>query len=97
MKMFGTARPYVTKRNCKNQYYSDLVTTLPDKIDVPGTKIHILYALKMGEKYRARYLKHFACPKIHEQNLYHEELLVCYPEKWTQLIKSIIFQSEETQ
>lgn len=88
--MLGEARPYITKQSCKNQYYSDLVTHLPQKIETQGTQIHIFYALKMGEKYRARYLKHFASPIIHEQNLMHEELLACYPEKWAQLVKSII-------
>ena len=66
MEMFGGARPYVTARSCKRQFYSDLVTPLPDGIDVPGTEIHIFYALKMGEKYRARYQQHFAHPVIHE-------------------------------
>lgn len=89
MDMLGGARPYVTERSCKNQFYSDLITALPDKIDVPGTKIHIFYALKMGEKYRARYERHFAHPIIHEQDLRHEELLVCHPERWAQLVKSI--------
>lgn len=88
--MFGAARPYVTKKSCKNQFYSDLVTPLPDKIDVPGTEIHIFYALKMGEKYHARYLRHFAHPVIHEQDLQHEELLACYPEKWANLVREII-------
>lgn len=69
MEMFGGARPYVTKQSCKNQFYSDLITPLPDKIQVPGTEIHIFYALKMGEKYRARYQRHFANPVIHEQDL----------------------------
>lgn len=32
--------------------------TAADQIDPSGTQIHILYALKMGEKYRARYKKH---------------------------------------
>ncbi len=90
MEMFGTARPYVTKQSCKNQFYSDLITPLPDKIDIPGTEIHIFYALKMGEKYRARYEQHFAHPVIHQQNLQHEELLVCFPEKWAELVKSIL-------
>ena len=89
MEMFGGARPYVTKQSCKNQFYSDLITPLPDKIDVPGTEIHIFYALKMGEKYRARYEQHFANPVIHEQNLQHEELLACYPEQWAALVKQI--------
>ena len=81
---------YVTVQSCKNQFYSDLVTPLPDKIDVPGTEIHIFYALKMGEKYRARYEQHFARPVIHEQDLQHEELLACYPERWAQLVKDIM-------
>lgn len=90
MEMFGGARPYITQRSCKNQFCSDLVTPLPDKIDVPGMEIHIFYALKMGEKYRARYERHFAHPILHEQNLQHEELLACHPEQWAQLVKSIV-------
>lgn len=65
-------------------------TPLPDKIDVPGTEIHIFYALKMGEKYRERYMCHFAHPVIHEHDLQHEELQVRYPDKWAQLVKSIV-------
>lgn len=90
MKMFGGARPYVTKQSCKNQFYSDLITPLPNKIDVSGTEIHIFYALKMGEKYRTRYEQHFANPIIHEQDLQHEELLACYPQQWAELVKSIL-------
>lgn len=89
MDMLGGVRPYLAKQSCKNQFYSDLITPLPDQIDVPGTEIHIFYALKMGEKYRARYEQHFAHSVIHEQDLHHEELLACYPEKWAQLVKSI--------
>lgn len=90
MDMFGGARPYVTEKSCKNQFYSDLITPLPDKINVRGTEIHIFYALKMGEKYEERYLQHFANPVIHKQDLQHEELLACYPENWAKLVKSII-------
>mgnify|MGYP002679839449 FL=1 len=90
MKMFGGARPYVTKQSCKNQFYSDLITPLPNKINIPSTEIHIFYALKMGEKYRARYEQHFAHSVIHEQDMQHEELLACYPEQWAELVKSII-------
>lgn len=88
--MLGGGRPYVTMQSCKNQFYSDFITPLPDKIDVPETKIHIFYALKMGEKYRARYEQHFAHPIIHEQDMQHEELLACYPEQWVQLVKDIM-------
>ena len=90
MEMLGGKRPYVTEQSCKNQFYSDLVTPLPEKISVPGTEIHVFYALKMGEKYRERYERHFVHPVLHEQNLQHEELLACCPEKWAQLVKSII-------
>ena len=89
LEMFGDARPYVTMQSCKKQFYSDLITPLPDKIHVPGTEIHIFYALKMGAKYRARYQQHFAHPVLHEQNLQHEELLACHPEQWAHLVKSI--------
>lgn len=90
MDMLGGPRPYVTLQSCKNQFYSDLITPLPDQIEVPGTQIHIFYALKMGEKYRARYAQHFAHPVIHEQNLQHEELLACCPEQWAELLKGIM-------
>ena len=76
-------------RSCKNQFYYDLITTLPDKLDVPGTQIHIFYALKMGEKYRASYMQHFAHAIIHEQDMQHEELLACHPQQWAQLVKTI--------
>ena len=89
MDMLGGVRPYLTEKSCKNQFYSDLVTPLPDKIHVPGTEIHIFYALKMGEKYRARYERHFARPVIHEQDLQHEELLACHPEQWAALVRGI--------
>lgn len=89
IKMFGGERPYLTMKSCKNQFYSDLITPLPDRIKIKNTEFHIFYALKMGEKYRERYLKHFADPIIHEQDLQHEELLACYPDKWAALVKEI--------
>lgn len=88
MQMFGGARPYVSMQSCKNQFYSDMITPLPDHLDTP-TEIHVFYALKMGEKYRARYQQHFADPVLHEQDLQHEELLACYPEQWAKLVKEI--------
>lgn len=90
MEMFGGARPYITKRRCRNQFYSDLITPMPDGIDVKGTETHIFYALKMGKKYRDRYKQHFVHPILHEQDLQHEELLACYPDKWARLVKSIV-------
>ncbi|MGL6197516.1 MAG: hypothetical protein ACRC3H_01150 [Lachnospiraceae bacterium] len=93
MKMLGSGiqdMSFVTKRSIANQFYSDLITPLPMNIDVPGTEIHILYAKKMGEKYKERYLKHFSHPVIHEMDLLHEELLVAYPKEWVRLIDKII-------
>ena len=90
MDMFGGARPYVTRKSAENQFYSDLITPLPMNIDPPGTEIHILYATKMGEKYRKRYTDHFAHPILHEMDLQHEELLACYPEEWAKLVTEIL-------
>lgn len=64
---------------------------------IPGTEIHIFYALKMGEKHRARYLQHFARPVIHELDLQHEELLVRFPERWAALVREIITKGGTTQ
>lgn len=89
-EMLGGARPYITMQSCKNQFRSDLITKLPDHICRPGAEIHIFYALKMGKKYRKRYLRHFKNPVLHEQNMQHEELLACRPERWAQLVKAII-------
>ena len=88
MEIMGGARPYVSMQSCKNQFYSDMITPLPDHWDGP-TAIHIFYALKMGEKYRARYAQHYAHPIIHEQDMQHEELLACHPEQWAALVKEI--------
>ena len=95
MDMLGGGRPYVTMESCKNQFYSDLITPLPDQFNVPGTEIHIFYALKMGKKYRLRYLRHFDHPVIHEQDLRHEELLACYPEQWAALVKQIVMVEDK--
>ena len=80
---------FLSKESLYNQYVSDLITPLDDKIDNGYTQIHIFYTLKMGEKYRERYLKHFKEPVIHEHNLRHEELLAVYSEKWCELIREI--------
>ncbi len=88
MEMMGGARPYVSLQSCKNQFYSDLVAPLPDHWNGP-TAIHVFYARRMGEQYRARYYQHFAHPVLHEQDLQYEELLSCYPEQWAQLVKEI--------
>ena len=42
--------PWITKQSIYNQFYSDLVTKIQHRIDVPGTTIHVFYATKMGKK-----------------------------------------------
>lgn len=90
LSMFGlnnTQRDFVKPESIRNQFYSDLVTPLEDGIDQPGTTIHIFYAVKMGEKYLARYQKHFKNPDIRYHDMQHEEMLFCYPSRWVQEIR----------
>ena len=45
-----------------------------------GTTIHVIYALKMGEKDGQRYRQHFRDPDIHEFDMKHEVWL--YDDNW---------------
>ena len=74
----GTDRDFsfISKESVKNQFYTDLYTKVDDHIRVPGTTIHVFYAMKMGQKYEKRYLEHFADPDIRAFDLRHEELLL---------------------
>ena len=81
MKFFGIGEDavnmsFVKRASVRNQFYSDLITPLEDGIDVPGTTLHVFYALKMGEEYEKRYLQHFKNPDIRRHDLQHEQLLV---------------------
>lgn len=80
----GKGLPFVKKESICNQFYSDLVTEVADQIAVPGTVVHIFYALKMGKQYEQRYRQHFADPDICRHDYQHEELFFCHPEKWYQ-------------
>lgn len=80
---------FISKDSIKNQFYSDLVTPVPEHIDAKDTEIHIFYAKKMGEKYLARYKQHFQNPIIHTHDMRHEELLGVYPDAWSRLVKEI--------
>jgi hypothetical protein len=51
LDMFGINRcdlTYIKKESIFRQTYTDYITPLEDKIQVPGTKVHIFYATKMG-------------------------------------------------
>ena len=81
--------PFIKRESVYNQFYSDLITPLEEKIAVPGTTVHCFYAAKMGEEYLRRYQKHFAEPVIHYFDMEHEELLVLYPEQWAKEVKEV--------
>lgn len=59
----------------KNEYYTDLLTHLHEDTYVEGTKIHFIYANKMGKRYKKRYLKYFRNPDIREFDMQHEQWL----------------------
>lgn len=90
LDMFGmrsTRMSFVKRESIRNQFYYDLVTPLDDGISVPDTKVHIFYAVKMGENYLERYQKHFQNLDIRRHELRHEELLICCPEKWAEEVR----------
>lgn len=59
----------------RNEYYTDLLTWLEDDIHVEHTRVHFIYARKMGEKYLNRYRKYFRNPDIREFDMQHEQWL----------------------
>ena len=92
MKMMGAGSEidfsFISKESMKNQFCTDLYTKVGEHIQVSGTTIHVFYALKMGEKYRKRYLKYFANPDICEYDLQHEELLLD-AERWIEAVVQV--------
>lgn len=90
LDMFGmrsTRMSFVKRESIRNQFYYDLITPLDNGISVSGTRIHIFYAVRMGENYLERYRKHFQSPDIRCHEMQHEELLICYPEMWAKEVK----------
>lgn len=68
----------------------DLVTPLQDGISVPGTMVHIYYAVKMGPQYRGRYELLFLNPDIRAYDMQHEVRLVSYPRQWADEVKQYL-------
>ena len=98
LSMFGigtTKMAFVKSKSIYNQFYSDLVTPLDDKIRADGTVIHCFYAEKMGERYLSRYEQHFLNPDIRRHPMQHEELLTCYPSEWVDEVESCCGISED--
>ena len=73
----------------KNEYYTDLLTWLKDDIHVEHTKVHFIYANKMGVKYLKRYKKYFRDPEIREFNMQHEQWLLGGEEYAVPVLKAI--------
>ena len=78
MECFSKFKP----ESIRNEYYTDLLTHLKDDIRVENTKVHFIYANKMGEKYLKRYKKYFHEPEIREFDMQHEQWLLG-EEKYT--------------
>jgi hypothetical protein len=76
-------------KSIKNEYYTDLLTYLEDDINVEHTKVHFIYANKMGEKYLKRYKKYFHDPDIREFDMQHEQWLLG-EEKYTEPVLKVI-------
>ena len=75
-------------KTISREFYSDYITPLEDDIHVDGTVVHVIYALKMGEKYGQRYRQHFRDPDIHEFDMKHEVWL--YDDAWRQPVLDTI-------
>lgn len=73
----------------KNQFYTDLITCLKDDNHVEGTTPHFIYANKMGEKYKKRYLKYFRDPDIREFDMQHEQWLFGGPKYSEPVLEAI--------
>lgn len=90
MNDFIDSMKYLNPKTVSRQFYSDYVTPLEDDIHAEGTEIHIVYALKMGEKYGKRYRKHFRDPDIREFDMEHEAWM--YDETWKRPVLDMITQ-----
>ena len=85
MACFSKFKP----ESIRNEYYTDLLTHLKDDIHVEGTKVHFIYANKMGEKYLRRYKKYFRDPDIREFDMQHEQWLFGDEQYTVPVLKAI--------
>ena len=76
-------------QSIRNEYYSDLLTYLEEDIHVENTRVHFIYASKMGEKYLKRYRKYFRNPDIREFHMQHEQWLFGGEEYSVPVLKAI--------
>ena len=88
-EMFLESFTRFKKESIKNEFYTDLITCLKDDIHVEGTTAHFIYAKKMGEKYKKRYLKYFRDPDIREFDMQHEQWLFGGEQYTAPVLKAI--------
>ena len=88
MDRFAYSMVSLHPKTVAREFFSDYVTQLEDDIHVDGTTVHIIYALKMGPKYKKRYLRHFRNPDIIRFDMQHEAWI--FQSKWTQSILDAI-------
>ncbi|WP_010243956.1 hypothetical protein [Acetivibrio cellulolyticus] len=77
-----------TKKTVFNEFYTDLITPLNDNIEIPGTKVHVIYALKMGPKYEKRYHRHFADVDLRKLDMQHEAWM--FDSRWVEPVMNEI-------
>ena len=87
--MFLDSFTRFSTESIKNQFYTDLITCLKDDNHVEGTTPHFIYANKMGEKYKKRYLKYFRDPDIREFDMQHEQWLFGGPRYSEPVLEAI--------
>lgn len=87
MACFSTFDP----QSILNEYYTDLITCLPEQIQVAHTRTHFIYAKKMGKKYEKRYRKYFADPDIRAFDMQHEQWLFG-DNDWTEPVLEAIYE-----
>ena len=98
-KSLEFANEFIDNMKCLNpktisrEFYSDYITPLENDIHADGTTVHIIYALKMGEKYGRRYRQHFRSPDIHGFDMKHEVWL--YDSQWRQPVLDTIYACME--
>ena len=69
------------------------MTPLEEGICIPGTRIHVIYALKMGKKYEKRYLQHFSDTDTIRFDMGHEAWM--YDKKWRKPVMDAIDKAME--
>ena len=80
MSRFSDSLTVLHPKTISREFYSDYITPLENDIHVERTRVHIIYAQKMGGKYEKRYYQHFRDPDVIPFDMPHEAWL--FNRKW---------------